>query len=342
MRKLKATTPRKIDTPADDFDGAWKFLLRRYFPLFLEFFWNQAFQEIDWKQEFVFLDNELRRVVKGRRGKKSLGIVDVLVKVWLLDGTEQFLLLHIEFQAQKDEILPERMFYYNVRASDLYRVSVLSMAILADPNPTWHPTHYTYGRWGSENRLDFHTYKLLDWVGREAALEAHANPFALAVLAHLITQATKGDAQRRYETRLELARLLQAKGWEERFVEDMWEFLGWLLVMPDRLEKRLLAEPTIQVLEKEEVMETMSPYHRKVAKRNLQIGEKIGIQIGEKIGIQIGKEEGQRQILVRLLTLRFGVLSEEVIAKVSALTESRINQILEQVLVVQTLEELSL
>ena len=315
----KPTTPRpvklaKIPTPAADFDGAWKFILREQLPRFLEFFWNSLYQQIDWNRGFEFLDKELRRVARGRKGNQGLGIVDVLVKVWFLDGSFRFILLHIEFQAQKDETLSERMFFYNARAKDLYRVPVRSMAILADNQADWRPHEYEEGGEGSVMHFTFHTQKLLDWVGREAELEAEANPFGLAVLAHLQTQATQGDAANRYQARLRLSRLLLGKGWSRGQIESFYEFLGWLLALPARLEARYEQESGIREYEEVEGMtelETISPYHRRMLKREVKKEKKLS------------REEGRameaRNLIGRIGGKRFGPLS--------ASTEERLNSI---------------
>ncbi len=70
-----------------DYDSPWKEALERYFPQFLEFFFPQIHEEIDWSRGWTFLDKELQQVVRdaelGRR------LVDKLVKVWKLDGTHR-------------------------------------------------------------------------------------------------------------------------------------------------------------------------------------------------------------------------------------------------------------
>lgn len=43
-----------------------------------------------------------------------------LFKVWLNDGSEQWLLIHIEIQGDYDKDLPERMLNYNAAARQLY------------------------------------------------------------------------------------------------------------------------------------------------------------------------------------------------------------------------------
>ena len=245
--------------------------------------------------------------------------MDVLVKVWFLDGSFRFILLHIEFQAQKDETLSERMFFYNARAKDLYRVPVRSMAILADNQADWRPHEYEEGGEGSVMHFTFHTQKLLDWVGREAELEAEANPFGLAVLAHLQTQATQGDAANRYQARLRLSRLLLGKGWNRKRIESFYEFLGWLLALPARLEARYEQESGIREYEEVEGMkelETISPYHRRMLKRE--------VKKAEKLSREEGREEGRaieaRNLIGRIGVKRFGPLDTPTEERLNAVT----------------------
>src|SRR5262249_46110272 len=149
-----------------------------------------AYRDIDWSRPPEFLDEELQQVVRdaelGRR------VADKLVKVWLRDGTETWLLIHVEVQAQVDPDLPQRMFVYNYRLFDRYRREVVSLAVLGDPQPEWRPQEFSYGRWGSRMGLAFAVSKLLDFESRWTELEGSDNPFALIVMAHLRTQATQG------------------------------------------------------------------------------------------------------------------------------------------------------
>jgi hypothetical protein len=46
----------------------------------------------------VFLEQELRQVM--RRTKRQKRAVDKLARVWLVDGIETVLLIHVEFQHQ--------------------------------------------------------------------------------------------------------------------------------------------------------------------------------------------------------------------------------------------------
>jgi hypothetical protein len=151
-----------------DFDGPWKEALRRFFPAFLAFLFPLVYADINWRRKFEFLDKELQKIVPdGQTGRRA---VDILVKVWRKGGGEQWVLIHIEVQAQPDSAFPERMYLYQVRLFDRYRRPVASFAVLADDRADWRPYHYSYELWGSRVEMRFPAVKLLDFVGREAEL----------------------------------------------------------------------------------------------------------------------------------------------------------------------------
>ena len=64
-------------------------------------------------------------------------MVDKLVKVWLRNGQENWLLLHIEVQSQEEGGFPLRMFAYNYRIFDRYNRDVVSVAVLGDDRANW-------------------------------------------------------------------------------------------------------------------------------------------------------------------------------------------------------------
>ncbi|WP_442945105.1 hypothetical protein [Nostoc sp.] len=45
-----------------DYDSPWKEVIELYFPRFLEFFFTQAYAEIDWTRRYEFLDTELQQL----------------------------------------------------------------------------------------------------------------------------------------------------------------------------------------------------------------------------------------------------------------------------------------
>ena len=77
----------------------------------LRFFLPHADKIFDCKRGFVFMDKELQELflscIKG-----GTPYADILVKVFLLDGSEKWLLVHIEIQGQNRRDFPKRMFRY--------------------------------------------------------------------------------------------------------------------------------------------------------------------------------------------------------------------------------------
>src|SRR5262249_21172314 len=156
------------------------------------------------------LDKELQQIV--REGELGERVVDKLVKVWLRDGSERWVLIHIEVQSQEEGRFPRRMFVYHYRLFDRYDREVVSLAVLGDDRPGWRPSHFGYGRWGCRMNFEFPIVKLLDYRAHEAALENDPNPFAMVVLAHLKAIETRQDPIGRHDWKLRLIRTLLDRG----------------------------------------------------------------------------------------------------------------------------------
>ncbi|BAU13652.1 hypothetical protein LEP3755_41920 [Leptolyngbya sp. NIES-3755] len=125
-----------------DYDAAWKGGVEQYLYDFLEFFFPQIHTDIDKQRGFTFLDQELAQLAK--ESEVSKRYVDKLIKVWLLDGKETWLLIHLEIQSQVDAEFAKRMFSYHYRIFDRYDRQAVSLALLGDNNRTWKPQEYAY------------------------------------------------------------------------------------------------------------------------------------------------------------------------------------------------------
>jgi len=82
-------------------DSAWKDILERFFPQFLEFFFPEIHRDIDWSKGYESLDKELQPILLDAEVGKQL--LDTLMRVFLLDGPEAWLLIHIEIQGQSSD-----------------------------------------------------------------------------------------------------------------------------------------------------------------------------------------------------------------------------------------------
>jgi Putative transposase, YhgA-like len=264
-----------------DFDNPWKDVLEHFFQHFLAFFFPDAHAAIDWDRNYESLDKELQQIVS--ESELGLRLADKLFKVWLKDGTEAWILIHVEIQNQRDATFAERMFVYNYRIYDRHRHQVISLAVLGDEEPAWRPDQFGYGMFGCTIGIQFPIVKLLDYRGDVEQLETAQNPFASVVLAHLKTQETRSNPAGRLTWKLRLIKSLYDRGLDGAQVRLLFKFLDWMLVLPEELEEAL----SVDLAEFER--ERMMPYVSSI----------------ERIALQKGKAEANVETLLRLLTKRF-------------------------------------
>ena len=69
-------------------------LLSVFFPQFLRFFVPELHEAIDFQKPFTFLDKEMEQL--GQQALTGAKVVDKLATVFLKDGGEKWILIHIE------------------------------------------------------------------------------------------------------------------------------------------------------------------------------------------------------------------------------------------------------
>jgi FMN phosphatase YigB (HAD superfamily) len=82
----------------------------------------------------------------------------------------------------------------------------------------------------------------LDYEPHWAELEQSQNPFAIAVMAHLRTKATREDAQLRKEWKFRLTRRLYEQGYKRQDILNLFRFIDWMMELPDALKQEFRAE----------------------------------------------------------------------------------------------------
>jgi len=275
----------------------------------MAFFVPGSEEDIDWNREIKFLDKEFQKLTK----ESVLGQrhTDKLVEVTLKNDIKKWILIHIEVQVQSKSDFPERMFVYNYRIYDRFKIPVTSVAILADDSPTWRPGPFQYGMWGSTMGLDYLTTKLLDYKEKWAYLERQDNPFAIVVMAHLKALETRKDHSLRKQWKTELTRLLYEKGYSKTAVINLYRFIDWVLTLPEALEEIFLEE--LKAYEKEKNMPYITSAER----------------IGRKKGKQEGKMEGRKEELLSCVRRAHQQgLAVPVIAQIVQLDASMVQSIL--------------
>lgn len=303
--------------------------MERYLPEFLAFFFPEAYAAIDWDRGYSFLDKELRQIV--RQAESGSRRVDKLVRVFRRgDGTEVWVLIHIEVQGQPDTVFAERMYVYNYRIFDRYKRRVASLAVLTDDNPNWRPDSYGYELFGCEVSLRFPVAKLLDYQTDWDGLLENDNPFAIVTMAHLQTQATQHNLEERYAVKLKLAKMLYQKGYGRQEIINLFRFIAWIMALPPELEDQFMND-VIAYEEKENIPYFMAPFELKAYRQ--------GIEEGIEQGVEQGIEQGLQQALLDTLTVRFGDLPGDLTERVQAITDTAVLQELHrQALLVDSLE----
>jgi len=220
-------------------DSAWKDIIEGLFNDFIAFFFPVVHSEIDWKKGFTFLSNELRKIIKDNQINKKF--VDELVKVYLKDGTEKWILIHFEIQGYKEDKFSERLFIYNYRIFDKYHHKVITLVILTDKDENYRPESYSVSKWGFELKMKTPIVKIIDYKDKVEELEKHKNPMALVVLSLLESfKAEKKDIK--FNIKLNLIRKLYSKGYNKDRVNLIFKFIDWILNLPEQDELKIIDE----------------------------------------------------------------------------------------------------
>ena len=154
---------------------------------------------------------------------------------------------------------------------------------MADATARFRPSTYTRERWGCALNFRFPTCKLLDLNARWAELEDDPNPFALVVMAHLKAQESKDGATRK-GWKMRLVRLLYERGSGREDILELFRVLDWLLQLPEGLEQEFKRE--LIAFEEQANMPDITSIER------------------------LGRQEGQANMLLSLLAVKFGPLGE--------------------------------
>ncbi len=207
-------------------DEKWKILISKYLKDFLSFFMAELNEQIDFDKGYEFLDGELNRIkIKSKsRNRRS----DKLVKVYLKDGTEQYLLIHIEIQGYSEDDFSERMFTYYYRISDLHRTrNITAISVYTEDNQTFKPNSFENKVFGTEITYKYNTYKVLEQ--NQEILKKSNNIFAFLVLAVLYSLRAKDNQKKKLKFKIELTKILVERNYSQDEITELFEFINLFL-----------------------------------------------------------------------------------------------------------------
>ncbi len=248
-----------------DYDSGWKEAIENFFEDFLLFYFPDVHIDIDFSKGIEFLDKEFNTIVK--ESEETKRYADKLVKVYLKTGEEKWILIHIEVQGSYEEGFELRLYVYNYRIYDKYKMEVITLVVLTDEDENYRPEVYEVSRWGFEHRFKFPLVKLMDYRDKIDINKAE-NPFEIITYAHLKNLETKRNKEERLFWKVTLVKALYGKGYQKEYILKLYRFIDWVMGLPEDLSIKFHEELT--KYEEERKM----PY--------ITTAERIGIEKGKK------------------------------------------------------------
>ncbi len=290
-RAPKAKRPRTFQ---DTRDQLWKLAIENHWDDFIRFFFSKWSNNVDFSRKPDFLDKELQRLrVRSRSRSRA---VDVLMRVYMLDGTDQTVLVHIEVQAYVDDKFGQRMFQYYYRIYDKYGEVIEAIALLMDDDPDFRPSSFTQKFGDTEVTYTFPIFKLLDNPPPYA--EFNLFGYALETAWHGL-KANKLKNEHLGELKSNLIRRLVNQNVSRDKIFSLFDFISAYLPFEKPEENDNFDREILEFLNesKEEKM-TITEFRMKlVREEGIEQGHERGFEQGIEQGIEQGREEGFEEAL---------------------------------------------
>ena len=152
----------------------------------------------------------------------------------------------------------------------MHRKEVITLVVLTDDDRNWKPRQYGYDRCGTHLGFIYSIAKLIEWEDKWEELEKDPNPCAVITMACLRTMFTRDDAQRRFQSKLYITRVLYSRGYTKDEVIAVLRFVDWIMELPEILTQQY--DTAVRELEKEVGMEYRMGVEVQAEARGMQQG----------------------------------------------------------------------
>jgi predicted transposase/invertase (TIGR01784 family) len=309
-------------------DLLWKAILEDVFDDFLRFFHQYADQIFDMERGFEFLDKELEELFPPEEGS-NVRYVDKLVKVYLQDGQEKWILVHVEVQGYRDPHFEERMYTYYYRIYDKYQRDITAWAIFTDNNRQYHPKEFKLEFLGTSLSYKFNTYKVI--AQDEHILRNSDNPFSIIILTALL-EIKKGtlESKELIDLKIELAKNLLIKGISKEKIRHLMNFLKYYVRL-DKEDSEIFEQKLNFITDKKYPMGTEQYLLQKERMEGFEQGIEQGIEKGIEQGIEQGIEKGAlKKTIEMVLSLFDDGFQLDIIAKHTKISTDDVLDILRE------------
>ena len=165
---------------AGRYDVLWKGMFEEVGEDLMRFVFPDADRHLDLKRGIQFLDKELEEMYPEPEKKTDTRLVDKLAKVYMKDGAERWLLLHVEVQGSRDATFAHRMFTYYYRITARHNCPVTAIAIFTALDGKNMPDRYEIHFMGTHLIYQYNTLCISDYADEDLA--ASDNPFAIVLM----------------------------------------------------------------------------------------------------------------------------------------------------------------
>jgi len=247
-------------------DLLWKAVIEGFFLDLLDFFYAEYVPQMDLSRGFEFLDKELTQLYADSAEENRRA--DKLVKIFLKDGTEQWLLVHIEVQGYQDENFARRMFTTYYQAVDKFNKPVEALVIYTDRPKKNHFSFYESKGLKTTLRYDFNSFEITAFTEEE--YEAMDNPFAIIFQTALLGSKRNWKDEELLQTKMVLFRKLLEKGYSKQKIRDLADFIKVYVTFSDKEFSRKfeeLADVSIENSKNMGIQETIRFIYKEEAKK---------------------------------------------------------------------------
>ena len=274
------------------YDILWKGMIEEVIEDLLLFVEPEIGKELDLGRGFQFMDKELAEMYPEPTKPANTKVVDKLVKVFLRDGAERHILIHLEVQGKKEKAFARRMFEYYIRIFSKHDCPVAAIAIFTGRSGNKMPGCYEDRCLWMRTRYEYKTVSITDYS--DEVLRASTNPFAAVMM---VTKEgllkLKGTDEERdnllFEQKMLMVRLLKEKLaiFGERKTRAIIAFLNNYVVFRKPENNYKFVEQTDEIIGKKDTMGIFE-----------QLAE-IRHQEGREEGVEETKVEIVRSLLTK-------------------------------------------
>ena len=297
-----------------DHDRLFKELITTFFWEFLELFLPEVLTYIE-RDTLTFLPQEIFTDVTSGNKRE----VDLLAQVKFQNQDTCFL-IHLENQSTSETEFTRRMFHYFARLDEKYRLPIYPVVIFSFDEPKREENNEYLVLFPDREVLKFSFVGIqlnrLNWR------DYLRNPSPIA--AALMAKMQFSDPERP-RVKLECLRMIATLKLDPARTQLISGFVDSYLRLNEVEENQFQTElKSLGLVEEEQVMEIVTSWMEKGIER----------------GIQQGIQSGEKNLVLRLLNRRLGVITENLTAEINNLSLEKIESLAEALLDFEKQEDL--